>query len=216
MILRGKTPSATRAGTACATWIGRRSLTCRVRHCGVLTLVTSLSHLDRGGGHGKMARHIGLSRTHDGGCLMNRLIDDLDDIIRQYEAQVAELRGQVQQQQKELERIEQGLVHLQETRVMLSQHRLQPQLATEMRGSPDQPGAQLSIKQMVLSILEVHNRAMTAAHIYGECESRGWAVARNSLNTTLSKLATQDRLIVRVDVGQYALPRAVDRAGKPG
>lgn len=147
---------------------------------------------------------------------MSRNIDDMDDIIQQYEAQAVELRKQVEQQQKELERIEQGLVHLQETRVMLSQYRLQAQPATEMRGSPGQPGAQLSIKQMVMYILEAHNRVMTAAHIYGECESRGWAVARNSLNTTLSKLVTQDQLIVRVDVGQYALPRTVEQVVKTG
>jgi len=147
---------------------------------------------------------------------MSSHIDDMDDLIQQYEAKAAELREQIEQQHKELERIEQGLVHLQETRVMLSQYRLQAQPATEMPGLPGQPGAQLSIKQMVMTILEAHNRVMTATHIHGECESRGWAVARSSLNTTLSKLVTQDRLLVRVDVGQYALPRTAGQVVKTG
>jgi len=153
-----------------------------------------------------------------GGCLMDSLSGDMVKMLRQYEARAAELREEIEQRQKELERIEQRLLSARETREMLTEWRQaqeaggklpravgQANPATKAGEPPVKPGTQPTLKQMVLHVLEAHGRAMTPADMYHACQSQGWAVNRNSLGATLTKLV-HDGLIVRVGEGQYTLP----------
>jgi uncharacterized coiled-coil DUF342 family protein len=90
---------------------------------------------------------------------MDSRIDEIDETIQDYETQAAELCEHMEQDQKELERIEQRLVHLRETRLMLTERRQAQEL-----------GSQLSMKEKVMDILTGNDRVMTAGEIYRECQ----------------------------------------------
>ena len=67
-----------------------------------------------------------------GGRLMDSLSDDMDRMLQQYEARAAELREEIEQRQKERDRIEQRLISARESREMLTEWRQ----SQEVSGKP--------------------------------------------------------------------------------
>jgi hypothetical protein len=72
-------------------------------------------------------------------------------------------------------------------------------------GSLGQPGAQPTIKQMILHVLEAHGGQMSPGEMYRACQRQSWRIKHNSFSATLSKLV-QAQVIVRVGEGQYTVP----------
>jgi hypothetical protein len=149
---------------------------------------------------------------------MSSLTDDLEDMVHHYEAKTEELREEIAQRQKELERIEDRLTHARETLIMLTEWRVPQAVSGQLPGerlrdpptvtataAPDQPGTPPTLQQIILYLLEAHGDVMSPAEMYEACQRRGWTVKRNSVGATLSKLVHAQRL-VRVRDGQYSLP----------